>query len=406
MNINEPTNPFDQKQSKSRRRRANRQVIAALSQDERANYIDEVANRAAPTFDFFLFSLLSGAIIGFGYILDSPYILLLGALTAPVMAPLIGISLGTVLGSAKHFTRSLGGMTISLFLVLLAGALAGFAARVWLPLDLLQVYLQAQLTWPPFIVLTIGAAFTAATLVKTKHNPAVPSIALAYSLFLPLTAAGFGLGSGIQHLWPDGLVLFAIHLSYAVLVGAVTLGIMGFRPYTLFGYSIGGTILLIAIVLVIAFGGFGAVVSGNIALPTGTPTITPSVTSTLPPTNTPIPPTETFTPTSTPTKTLVPSITPTPSATPVEARLDVSGGAFIREEPNGQSNVVSGVLDGGIVIVLGEVSIDAINNRWIKIYNLEDGGEGWILEYLLVTATPSISPTETIQPTITPSVSP
>ena len=56
MNINEPTNPFDQKQSKSRRRRANRQVIAALSQDERANYIDEVANRAAPTFDFFLFS--------------------------------------------------------------------------------------------------------------------------------------------------------------------------------------------------------------------------------------------------------------------------------------------------------------------------------------------------------------
>jgi hypothetical protein len=84
----------------------------------------------------------------------------------------------------------------------------------------------------------------------------------------------------------------------------------------------------------------------------------------------------------------------------------VSGGAFIREEPNGQSNVVSGVLDGGIVIVLGEVSIDAINNRWIKIYNLEDGVEGWILEYLLVTATPSISPTETIQPTITPSVSP
>lgn len=393
MNIIDPTPKKENKPSTARQRRAKRQVIAALSADERANYIDEVASRAAPSFDFFLFSLLAGAIIGFGYIIDSPYILLLGALTAPVMAPIIGVSLGTVLGSVKHFTRSIGGLTISIFLVLLAGTLAGFASRVWLPLDLLQVFLQAQLTWPPFIVITIGAALTAATLVNEKHNPAIPSIALAYSLFLPLTAAGFGLGSGIPHLWPDGLVLFAIHLAWTIIVGAITLGIMGFRPYTLFGYSIGGTILLIGIVLTIAFGGAGAVIGGNIALPTLIPSQTPTLTPTLPPTNTPLPPTKTLTPTMPPTVTSTPTITPTPTATPLEARLEVGSGftgAYIRSEPDALAFIISYPLDGAIMIILGEVRVDASNNVWTKVQNLEDGIEGWILEKLLVTATPNI----------------
>lgn len=72
--------------SRARRRRAKRQLISTLTPDERASYLDEVARKAAPSFDFFLFSLLAGGIIGAGYIFDSPYLLLLAALLAPMMA--------------------------------------------------------------------------------------------------------------------------------------------------------------------------------------------------------------------------------------------------------------------------------------------------------------------------------
>ncbi|MFC1936915.1 DUF389 domain-containing protein, partial [Chloroflexota bacterium] len=172
------------------------------------------------------------AILGFAYILDSPYLLVFGALTAPLMSPVIGVSLGTVLGSTRHFGRSLGGLLIGCLLVLFTGALAGFAAQIWLPMNLLQIHLNTQLTWPPFIVIGVGAVLTAATVVKDKFSPSVPSTAIAYGLYLPLAASGFGLGSGIEYLWPNGLVLFIIHLAWAVLLGAVTLAIMGFRPYT------------------------------------------------------------------------------------------------------------------------------------------------------------------------------
>ena len=389
MNLSNQPPTEEPRPSSARRRRARRQVIAPLTPDEKSVYIDEVARRAAPSFDFFIFSLLAGAILGFGFLLDSPYLLVLGALVAPLMSPLIGVSLGTVLGSWRHFGRSLGGLAIGSFLVLLVGALAGFVARMWLPIDLLQIHLHTQLTWPPFVAVGFGAILTTATLVKEKQHPAVPSVALAYGLYLPLAASGFGLGSGIEYLWPAGLVLFIIHLAWAILLGAATLAVMGFRPYTLFGYSLGGVIALIAIILALGFSGAGAVVGGQIALPTATYTTTPTVTPTNTATATPVPPTVTFTPTVTPTKTLTPTVTLTPTPTPIEAQVSVGQGftgAVLRNEPEG--NIISSLFNGSIVIILGDIQPDDSGRLWLLVYDLENEIEGWILQSLLVTATP------------------
>ena len=394
MDLDNPTPPDERPTSAARRRRARRQVIAPLTPDERSSYIDDVASRAAPSFDFFIFSLLSGAVIGLGFLLDSPYILLLGVLAAPIMAPLVGVSLGTVLGSTRYFGRSIGGLLVGSFLVLLVGTMAGFAARIWLPMDLLQVRLHAQFSWAPFVVLGLGAVLTTATLIKERYTAAIPSVAIAYGLYLPLSAAGFGLGSGVDFLWPDGLVLYIIHLAWAIILGAVTLGIMGFRPYSLFGYSIGGVVVLILIILAIGFGGAGAVVGGNIALPTATYTVTPSLTPTNTSSPTPEPPTATFTVTRTPTKTLTPTVTLTPTATPVEALVNVQQefvGAVVRDEPDG--TILTSLFNGSLVIILGDVQGGEGGRRWVRVYDPENDVEGWVLESLLITATPLASPT-------------
>jgi hypothetical protein len=317
------------------------------------------------------------------------------------MSPVIGISLGIILGSAKYFARSLGGFLVGGFLVILGGALAGVATRLWEPWELNQIQIHSQLSWTPFVLIGIGAIATSITLVQEKQNPGIPSTAIAYGLYLPLTAAGFGLGSGIPHLWPDGLVLFTIHLAWAALVGAVTLAIMGFRPLTLFGYSIGGVVALAAIILLLAFFGAGAIFSGNVALPTSTPTLTPSLTPTLTPTLTPVPPTPTATFTVTPTFTSTPTQTFTPTPTPVEARVNANTGVVIREEPDGNSLVVSRLANGGIVQLLGESETDNFGRSWLLVLDLNNGIEGWILAGLVVTATPPVT-----EPSVTPSETP
>lgn len=408
MDLTEPTQPEeDKKLSRARRRRARRKVIAPLTPDEKTSYIQEVLRKAAPSFDFFLFSLFSGAVIGVGFIVDSPSIILLGALLAPLMAPVVGISLGIILGSMRYFARSLAGFLVGSFLVTLGGALAGVATRLWEPWELNQVHMSAQLTWPPFVVLAIGAIATSITLVKEKQNPGIPSVAVAYGIFLPLAAAGFGLGSGIPHLWPDGVVLFSIHLAWAALIGAITLAFLGFRPLTLFGYSLGGVVLLAAVILLLGFFGFGAVFSGGVALPTSTPTITPSLTPTFTTTPTPVPPTPTLTPTITPTFTTTPTQTFTPSPTPVEARVDNESGILMRAEPNFTSDIVSWILDGSLVRLLGPSEVDEGGRVWLLAIDLSSANltEGWLLQNLVITATPAVEePTEL--PTETPSITP
>jgi len=381
--------PDDPEQLPPARRRRARRLLAPLNADERAAFLDEIAHRASPSFDFFLFSLASGIVLAAGLLLDVPALLVLGAVIAPLMAPVVGISLGTVIGSVRHFARSLVGMIIGSGLVFSAGLLAGLVTRSWLPPQFTQAYFHAQLSWSNFLVLALGACFTAASMLHEDLNPGLPSVALAYELYLPLVIAGFGLSSGMPHLWPDGLVVFAIHLAWSALLGALTLAILGFRPLTLFGYTLSGVVALLGVILLIGLSGAGAVVGGQIALPTLTPTTTYTITPTVTRTLTPVPPTLTSTPTSTYTPTTPPTETPTPSPTPLYARvLTADGrGAVLRSEPGGV--VLRSYFDGTLMQVLpGAVELNGV--IWVRVV-APDGVEGWMVQSLLATATPSPS---------------
>jgi hypothetical protein len=396
MNESEDQNPNEFDASNiSRRRRERRRIISPLTPDEKSIFIEGVLRKASPTFDFFIFSFLSGGIIGAAFLLDAPYMLVLGALLAPQMAPVVGVSLGAVLGSGKYFLRSFAAIMVASFLVTLVGTLSGFAASLLSSTDLLHVHLYTQLTWPPFIVIGIGAILTTSTLIKEKQRPEIPSVLLAYGLFLPLTAGGFGLGSGIPHLWTDGLVLFSIHLTWALILGIITLGIMGFKPYVVFGYSIGGVIIMILMIISMGVGGATAVIGGNISLPTYTNSPAPTLTPTQTQTPTPVPPTQT----PSPTNTIQPSNTatspPTLTPTKIQAIIDVLpefGGAILRDEPNGK--IITYLPIGALVELTGKTELDEANYNWSEVYSIENDEIGWILSNLAVTATPAQSSVE------------
>jgi len=375
----------------ARRRQAQRNLFGPLSVDERSQALEDVARRAAPNFDFFLYSLFSGVVIGSGLLFDSAYLLLLGALIAPLMAPAVGVALGTALGSSRHFIRSMVGLLAGSFLVLAAGILAGLLGQAGTFGQAAQAHSHAQLQWPALLVLAAAGSLTAATLIRAGRNPSVPSLLLAYGLYVPLATAGFGLGSGLPHLWPDGLVLFAIHLAWATLCGAITLAIIGFRPPTLFGYSLSAAVLLAGVLVFIGFTGAGAVLGARLGLPTLTPSPTPTASVTPTPSRTPtLSPSATSSPTLTPTPSLTPSATPTPILALIF--VEESSGARLRSEPAGL--VITSLLNGYVVVLLPEPPQEAGGQLWVHVFLPERNETGWILQNLLVTVTP--------RPTLTP----
>ena len=376
----------------ARRRRA-RRLLAPMESDDQIDFLDKVAHRASPSFDFFLFSLLAGAVIAVGFLLNSQPLLVLGAILSPLMAPVIGIALGTVIGSVRFFFRSTIGLIIGSLLVFGVGVLAGFAARIWFPLDLTQAHLNTQLSWATFLLVAFGGVMTAAAMVRSERSAALPSVALAYGLYLPLSAAGIGLGSGEAFLFPDGIVVYAQYLSWGVLFAAITFVVLGFRPLTLFGYTVGAVVILLGIVMIVGISGAGAAFGAQIALPTPVPTSTPTQTQTMTPTSTPVPPTSTSTQTLTPvppTETSTPTFTVTPTATPIVAIVNAGegGGAFLREEPSFQAPSVRVVPNGTPLQVLPDDPVQEGGGVWIHVRTLQDES-GWILQILLVTATPA-----------------
>jgi len=137
----------------------------------------------------------------------------------------------------------------------------------------------------------------------------------------------------------------------------------------------------------IGLSGAGAVVGGKIGLPTAVPSATLTLSPTLSPTVTPIPPTptSTFTPTRTPKPTS--TRTPLPSPTPVIAVVNAPGteGILLRSTPGGE--IIKSYLNGIPMQILPD-SYLLNGSLWLHVI-APDGTEGWTLQSLLSTPTPS-----------------
>jgi hypothetical protein len=397
----------------ARRRRQRRRLIPSSS-DERAEFLEELAHRAYPTLEFFIFSLLCGAVLGASYLLDSQALLFLGILLAPLMTPWIGMVLATVTGSWRFFFQTFVGFLLGAVLIFVTGLLAGFASRIFMPITLSQAFIHTRLWWPDLFVLLLGAILFPVSIVRSEEKPILPSAMLAYEFYLPLSAAAIGLGSGVKGLYPEGLVIFLIHVTLAILVGIITLLILGFRPYTLAGFTLGTSIILVAIVTLIFISGLWSLIPAQFnpgAGRTPTPSVPPAgLTASSTPTlrvSSPTPETPTATLPATSTATLVfptpetPTATPSPMPTPIFAHIFTSQdtGVIVRTEPSGP--ILTTLVNGWLVEVLPEQQ-EYKGKIWTLIRFTTDRtgtAEGWVYQSLLTVTTPAPN----WQPTLTPS---
>ena len=393
-----PDDPEDL--SPARRRRAERGLVpedlVSIAED-----IEKLAHSTIPSFDFFLFSLLAAAIITSSIRAVSPALLVVGARAAPPLTPFIGISLGTATGSLKFFSQRFTGSMIASGFVFLVGILGGYATFVLKTPDIQFLIYNARVSWTHLILLIAGTVFSIISIKRQHQIPILPSIALAYELYVPLAIAGFGFGSGQPHLWPDGLVVFGIHLAVLAITGTIVFVLLGIKPLSFIGYTLGSVVTILGIVLVIGLSSAGAVVGGKIAMPTIVPTATQTATPVPPtftPTETPLPPTPTPSPTvptstATPLPTATSSVTPKP--TPFYAEIAVSEeylGANIWSEPNWKSQLLTSLLNGTVVEIINpSPSYDEDGRNWLNIRFINEDGEeqdGWIIENLLLISTP------------------
>ncbi|KAF0111153.1 MAG: hypothetical protein FD147_1091 [Chloroflexi bacterium] len=393
--IPEEFTPIDQPShiDESRRRRT-RRLIVPSGKTERSLYVNEIAKRLVPGLDFYLFSMLCGLVLGVAILLDHPAIYILAALLAPFMAPLIGLGFSTAVGSFRFFMQSAGSLLIGSAFIFAGGALSGWFSKLFTNLPVTQARYHTSFTVPDLILLTIGAALAIYLTVRVpKQRSLVASVALAYEVYLPIGVAGFGLTSGIQGLLSEALKFVGVNILLVILIGSIVLAFLRLRPFTFFGYLLTAVLLGGAVYALVVSSALGSALQKQITPATATMPIQTTLNLAPTPSSTLAPPTAIITIDATPTNTLVPTRTPTititPKPTPVWAKIfsATSNGVRVRKTPGFDGEYLTSLLNGQFVQVLPDFQIVG-NATWAHVI-LEDGQEGWIVQSLLLTATPA-----------------
>ncbi len=378
-------------------RRSTRRSMVPTGNEERSAYLEQVIRTLTPGVDFYIFSVVAGFVFIMAAWLDAASLFFLAALLAPFLGPVFGLPWSIVIGSGRFFLKQAASFVVACILVFALGALGGLGVR-WLPgeFSLTQLSAFTLFAWPDFIVLAVGAGLGAYMLARSpRQKPLVASVALAYELLLPLGAAGFGLSAGLPGMGIEGGLVFAVHLTWAALVGLVVLFAMRQRPANLFGVALGVAIVLLGGVLAAVLL-LNSQTPAPVIAPTATfaptltvptqasaPTSAATQTQTLPPSATPrITLTASIMPSSTPTETV------TPQPTPVWARVSApsGNGAFVREEPDGI--ILTSLLNGNAVQVISNPQTDKNGVIWVQV-KTDTGITGWMVQNLLATATPA-----------------
>jgi len=180
---------------------------------------------------YWLELLLSMGIATFGLVLDSVGVVIGAMLIAPLMTPIIELSMSLVIASAYLLVKSLARVVVSVTAVCLGAAII----TVVLPFRVATPEILAR-TSPTLLDLFVAifCAVAAAAITARPHAGATSTAAgtaIGISLVPPLCVAGFGIGSGNREIAEGAFLLFTANFCAILAFAAVAFWLMDFAPH-------------------------------------------------------------------------------------------------------------------------------------------------------------------------------
>jgi uncharacterized hydrophobic protein (TIGR00271 family) len=151
-------------------------------------------------------------------------------LVAPLMSPILGFSLGMVLGDVRLIRLSVEAMFKGVALALVLAVLIGILS----PIKDLTEEIMAR-TQPTLLDLTVALASGMAgayALSRDEVSAALPGVAIAAALMPPLGVAGLGLSFGQPQVAGGAFLLFLANIAAISLAGVIVFILLGVRSQT------------------------------------------------------------------------------------------------------------------------------------------------------------------------------
>jgi uncharacterized hydrophobic protein (TIGR00271 family) len=209
-------------------------LLQPLSVTRKQEVLSELDLSSSPGFDYFLLVILSCIIATLGLITDSVAVIIGAMLVAPLMSPIIGLSLASVAGEQRIFRKALLALGEGVLLAVVLSAGVSWLAQA-LPFGALlelpkEVFLRTRPTPFDLMIALAGGAAATYALAQPRLSAALPGVAIATALMPPLCVAGIGISLQQSDVYIGALLLFLTNLAAISFASILVFAFLGFRP--------------------------------------------------------------------------------------------------------------------------------------------------------------------------------
>jgi uncharacterized hydrophobic protein (TIGR00271 family) len=228
-------------------------IIKHASTEEFTDLFKVLKENSEPKSSYLVLMVLSTMLATFGLFANSSPVVIGAMILAPLMAPIISLSMGVLRQNKKLIINSFKTVAIGLILSFFCAVLI-----TWItPLHHVNSEITARIR-PNLLDLGIAVVSgIAGAYAHAREEVAktLAGVAIAVALVPPLAVSGIGLGWGDANIFTGAFLLLMTNLAGIILAAAVTFLFLGFSPFRLAQKGLVVSFILVILVsLPLAFG--------------------------------------------------------------------------------------------------------------------------------------------------------
>ncbi|MEE9537325.1 MAG: TIGR00341 family protein [Desulfobacterales bacterium] len=209
-------------------------LFPALREDARLNSI------------YLVLMVLSTMLAAIGLYLNSASVIIGAMLLAPLMTPIVSLSMGILRGNIELFKDSIGKIVFGILIALLSSALITFL----FPHKPITDEMLARMN-PTLLDLGVAIISGIAAAYSKSFKEIIQSlagVAIAVALVPPLTVAGIGIGRWDFYIFYQAFLLFSTNLVGIIIAATYTFRILGYSAAVRSRGSIGVVFIFLVLI--------------------------------------------------------------------------------------------------------------------------------------------------------------
>jgi len=194
---------------------------------ERDELCKEIIETSSLNVGFYLLIILSTFIVAVGLLKNSTILIIGGMLVAPLLSPILSISLAITIINFRVFLRSIRIFIVSVLVSLITSYVLGLITKFSIyQIDLINSMKAIDLT--VFLIPVAAGAAASFTWAKKELNSSIPGIAVTVTLLPPLTIMGLALAVENFLIFKEALNVYLLNVFGVIIGSLIIFMIMGF----------------------------------------------------------------------------------------------------------------------------------------------------------------------------------